>query len=239
MPRPKRCRWVSGRPAATFFKPRGIPMAELETIALELDELEALRLADLEGRYHEKAAAAMGVSRQTFGRIIESARRKVADALLNGRALAIATEGAAVRPRPCRRAGLGLTNRNERYKQMKVAVTAEADGLDARPDPRFGRCAKFVVVDPATMENESVANDAAAADSGAGIGAAQTLVRMGAGAVLTGHCGPKAFAVLNQAGIQVYQVSAETVGKAIEQFKSGSLRPLAGPSAASHSGMRG
>lgn len=64
-------------------------MAELERIELGLDELEAMRLADLEGHYQEEAAAVMGVSRPTFGRIIEAARRKVADALLNGKALAI------------------------------------------------------------------------------------------------------------------------------------------------------
>jgi predicted Fe-Mo cluster-binding NifX family protein/predicted DNA-binding protein (UPF0251 family) len=214
-------------------------MAELETVALERDELEALRLADLEGRYQDAAAAAMGVSRQTFGRIIESARRKVADALLNARALQIATDGAAVRPRPCRRSAAQSARNTERRPTMKLAITAEGGGLDARPDSRFGRCSRFVLVDPATMQFETIVNDAAGSDSGAGIGAAQALVRAGAGAVLTGHCGPKAFAVLSQAGIAVYQVSAPTVAAAVEQFKSGNLRPLTGPDSAGHAGTRG
>jgi predicted DNA-binding protein (UPF0251 family) len=65
-------------------------MTELEEVALGLDELEALRLADLEGLYHAAAASQMGISRQTFGTIIASAHRKVAEALLEGKALRIA-----------------------------------------------------------------------------------------------------------------------------------------------------
>jgi len=76
-------------PKASYFKPRGIPLYQLEEVALGIDELEALRLADLEGHYHEAAAGRMGVSRATFGRILENARRKVAGALLKGRALRI------------------------------------------------------------------------------------------------------------------------------------------------------
>jgi predicted DNA-binding protein (UPF0251 family) len=63
-------------------------MRSLATVVLTLDEVEALRLADLEGRYQEDGAGSMKVSRQTFGRILTAARRKVADALLNGKALA-------------------------------------------------------------------------------------------------------------------------------------------------------
>lgn len=54
-----------------------------------MDELEAIRLADYEGFYHEKAAEHMGISRPTFGRILDGARRKVADAIINGKALQI------------------------------------------------------------------------------------------------------------------------------------------------------
>jgi len=64
-------------------------MVHLEQIGLGLDELEALRLADLEGLYQEEAAAQMNVSRQTFGRIINEARRKVAEAIINGKVLVI------------------------------------------------------------------------------------------------------------------------------------------------------
>jgi len=80
---------VTISPTSTYFKPRGIPLSEIEEVHLTVDELEALRHADLSGRYHEDASTEMNVSRQTFGRIVESARRKVADALVNGKALSI------------------------------------------------------------------------------------------------------------------------------------------------------
>jgi predicted DNA-binding protein (UPF0251 family) len=73
-----------------LFKPCGIPCSDLQENSLTLDELESIRLADLERLYQEDAAARMGVSRQTFGNIIRSAHEKIADALVNARALKIA-----------------------------------------------------------------------------------------------------------------------------------------------------
>jgi predicted DNA-binding protein (UPF0251 family) len=87
MPRPFCQRRIAFVPSVTYFKPAGVPLRELEEVALALDELEALRLADLEGLYQEQGAREMGVSRATFARIVESARRKVADALTSGKAL--------------------------------------------------------------------------------------------------------------------------------------------------------
>jgi len=89
MARPKNPRRVAVGPVATYYKPRGIPMGSLEEVGLNLDEFEAIRLADLEGMYQQPAAEAMGVSRQTFARMLESGRRKVADALVHGKALRI------------------------------------------------------------------------------------------------------------------------------------------------------
>ena len=89
MPRPRNCRRIGKRPKSNYYKPRGIPLSVLELVNLTFDELEAIRLADLEGMYQERAAEKMNVSRQTFGRIIESAHKKIADALVNGKALSI------------------------------------------------------------------------------------------------------------------------------------------------------
>lgn len=89
MARPKCCRRVSGIPTSTYFKPRGIPLTDLEETVLGVDEFEAIRLADFEGLYHEKAASKMDISRQTFGRIIEAARKKISEALVKGKALRI------------------------------------------------------------------------------------------------------------------------------------------------------
>lgn len=89
MARPQNCRRVNFLPDCTFFKPRGIPLSSLDVIVLSLDELEAVRLADMEGLYQEKAAAGMNVSRQTFGRILDSAHKKIGEALVRGKALQI------------------------------------------------------------------------------------------------------------------------------------------------------
>lgn len=89
MARPCKCRRIGCNPRAGYFKPRGIPVRHLQEVILTLDELEAVRLADLEGMYQEQAASRMNVSRQTFGNIIISAHRKIADALLNAKALKI------------------------------------------------------------------------------------------------------------------------------------------------------
>lgn len=89
MPRPPCCRRIRQEPPCAVFKPAGVPARLLEEVVLTLDEFEALRLADLEGLYQEEAAASMNVSRQTFGRIVDSARRKTAQALIKGQALRI------------------------------------------------------------------------------------------------------------------------------------------------------
>ena len=89
MARPRHCRRVGVIPETNYFKPRGIPLSMLEEVVLTVDEFEAIRLADLGGLYQEQAAEKMNVSRQTFGRIIESAHKKVAEALVKGKALKI------------------------------------------------------------------------------------------------------------------------------------------------------
>lgn len=89
MPRPIKCRMIGSEPEVTYFKPRGVPLRDLDEVELPLDGFEAIRLADHEGLSHEEAARRMLVSRQTFGRILSAARAKVAMALVNGLALRI------------------------------------------------------------------------------------------------------------------------------------------------------
>ncbi len=81
---------MAGPPGYDYFKPRGVPLKRLEEVALGIDELEAVRLADLEGLYQDAAAERMRVSRATFGRIVAAARRKIAEALVSGKAIRIA-----------------------------------------------------------------------------------------------------------------------------------------------------
>ena len=104
MARPRNCRRVGFMPGSNYFKPRGIPLSMLEEVVLTVDEFEAVRLADLDGLYQEQAAEKMKVSRQTFGRIIEAAHKKVAEALVRGKALKIEggeVEMAAMRKFKC------------------------------------------------------------------------------------------------------------------------------------------
>ena len=89
MPRPPIERFVAGVPRVTMFKPAGVPARELEELELAVDEFEAIRLVDLEGLNHEQAAEALGVSRQTAGRVLERGRAKVAEALVGGKAILI------------------------------------------------------------------------------------------------------------------------------------------------------
>ena len=89
---------VCHEPGALYFKPRGIPMVELQEVVLGRDETEALRLADLLGLSQEEVGQRMGVSRATVGRILEAAHRKVAEALVVGKALRIAQSAATEEP---------------------------------------------------------------------------------------------------------------------------------------------
>ena len=87
MPRPKCLRRICHVPGITYFKPAGVPLGVLEEVVVPLDEVEAIRLADLYGAYHEEAAERMRISRPTFSRLIGAAHKKIADALLHGKAI--------------------------------------------------------------------------------------------------------------------------------------------------------
>ena len=225
MPRPKKCRRVEGIPRARSFKPQGIPMRDLEEIYLSLDGFEALRLVDVEGADLESAARRMGVSRHTVGRVLAEARRTVARAVVEGLALTVWEGDAAV-------TRVVAEQENPGEESMKIAISSQGPGLESRVDARFGRAAGFVVVDLATMAVEYLDNGASqVAAHGAGIQAADRVARMGVGAVLTGVVGPKAFAALQQAGIQIFEgVQGGTVAEAVERFRAGALTPATAPS---------
>ena len=89
MPRPIKWRCVGFVPQVTYFKPVGIPLRSLEDVCLTVEEAEAIRLRDLEGLEQEECAERMHISRPTFQRVLESARQKIADALVSGKAIRI------------------------------------------------------------------------------------------------------------------------------------------------------
>ncbi len=107
---------------------------------------------------------------------------------------------------------------------MKIAVTTSGNDLNAPMDNRFGRAQRFLVYDLdekkfEVFDNEQNMNAA----QGAGIQSAETVAKLGATALISGHCGPKAFRVLQAAGIKIYNTDAKTVAEALEQYKSGKL----------------
>jgi predicted Fe-Mo cluster-binding NifX family protein len=118
---------------------------------------------------------------------------------------------------------------------MKIAITSSGKTLDSQVDPRFGRAAYFILVDADTnafevYDNEQNLN----APQGAGIHAAETVSRLGAEAVITGQCGPKAFHALQAAGIRVATGAQGTVREAVEQFRKGEIKPTDAPDVAGH-----
>ena len=89
MARPKKIRFIACTPESTYFKPRAIPLSELEEVILRLEEIEALKLKFLEKLEQKEAAKKMKISRTTFWRVFNSAGKKVSDALINGKAIRI------------------------------------------------------------------------------------------------------------------------------------------------------
>ena len=246
MPRPSKCRRVEALPQVDYFKPRGVPMMRLDEVFLTLDQFEALRLADYEDLAHDRAAERMNISRQTFGRVLASARKGVAKALVTGQALRIEGGHYEVRPKKqgadqvtgksCRKRLIIGQNANKESKMGKIAVTSEGPSLADKVDPRFGRAAGFVVIDPETMEHEYVDNgNSQAMAQGAGMQAADNLVGAGVEMVLTGYVGPKAFRALDAAGIKVAQdMENLTVEEAVARYKENRLNIADRPNKQGH-----
>ena len=119
-------------------------------------------------------------------------------------------------------AGLGRDCKEK--MTVKVIVTSQGVNLESQVDPRFGRAKYFIVVDPETGDFAAHDNTQNVnALQGAGIQAAQNVVSLGAGAVITGNVGPKAFAALQAGGVKVYVGAAGSVADAIEKSKAGEL----------------
>jgi len=219
MPRPRHCRHVSALPSVTYFKPCGIPMRDLTELCLSVEELEALRLSDVEGLNATEAAQQMRVSRHTFGRTLASARRVVASVLTQGMALRIEGGTYAVTAAAC------CCHERKEKDMHKIAVSSEGPTLDDYVDPRFGRAGGFVVVDLPSMALEYIDNGASQTMSmGAGIETAERMARAGVEVVISGYVGPKAFEALKAAGIKICQdVEGVTIREAVERFVKGEL----------------
>ncbi len=112
---------------------------------------------------------------------------------------------------------------------MKIAVSSTGKDLDSQIDPRFGRCAYFVIVDSDDMSFEVFDNENMALGGGAGIQSAQFVASKGADVVITGNCGPNAMKTLNAAGVKVIVGQEGKVREVIEEFRKGKLKASSEP----------
>lgn len=224
-------------------------MAELEEVVLGHDEIEGMRLKHLQGLSQEEAAGQMNISQPTFHRLLSSACEKITDAIVNGKALRIEGGNISVpetswpscgKGRKCTGGRRGRSKSSENVQQykgdaMKIAITSMDGTLEGMVDERFGRARKVIVYDVGTdtfevAENSKQMNLA----QGAGIQAAQNVVNLGVRAIISGHLGPKAFQVVQSAGIDAYSAVNVTVADAIKQYREGSLNKLAGADVQGH-----
>jgi len=122
---------------------------------------------------------------------------------------------------------------------MKICITSQGNNLDAQVDPRFGRCAYFIIVDTEDLEFEAIQNPNLDASGGAGIQSGQLVAGKQVKAVITGNVGPNAFQTLQSAGIELITGVSGRVRDAVEKFKKGELKPSQSASVDSKFGMPG
>lgn len=207
MPRPRKCRRVCGLPENRGFVPE---TAGAETaVVLNVDEYETLRLIDREGLSQEECGAYMDIARATVQQIYQSARKKVADALVEGRPLHI--DGGNYRLcdgdekpcccRNCWRKHAQNPQKQQEERKMKIMIPLDEDKKSVCP--AFARAPYFLCGD----ENgaEILENPAASAQGGAGLQAAQFVVDQAAAAVVTMRCGQNAADIFKAAEIKIYE----------------------------------
>ena len=122
---------------------------------------------------------------------------------------------------------------------MKIAVSSNGKNLDSEIDPRFGRCAYFLIVDTDNMSFEAFDNESIALGGGAGIQAAQFVASKDAKAILTGNVGPNAVKTLSAAGIEIFAGQNGTVREAVGRYDGGNLESTRKATVEDHYGMSG
>lgn len=145
MSRPRKCKRIAFIPGVTFFKPAGIPMRFLEEVQLTFEEAEAMRLKDIDGLDQAGCAERMNISRPTVQRLLESARRKIADALLNGKAIRIEGGNYEISDHsPCCRYKYNQQNKllEGELNIMKIALVTDDEKTVCQ---HFGRAKYYMV----------------------------------------------------------------------------------------------
>lgn len=120
---------------------------------------------------------------------------------------------------------------------MKIAISSTGRDLDSQIDPRFGRCAYFVIVETEDMSYGAFDNESISLSGGAGIQAAQFVASEGVKAVITGNAGPNAMNTLSAAGVEVCTGQCGTVREVVERYKKGGMNTTSTPNVGAHFGM--
>lgn len=223
MARPSKCRRICMEPAFDSFAPDGIPSGE-KTV-LTLDEYEAIRLIDLEKNTHEQCAAQMDISRSTVTEIYETARYKIADSIVHGKALLISgghyrlCDGTASGfcRRKCGRTVSPQRIRRKEEMQMRIAVTYQAGTIFQH----FGHTEQFKLYD---VENGKIVNSQVVDTNGQGHGALSGfLVQANVDVLICGGIGGGAQTALREAGIQFFGGVSGQADEAVRAYLASDL----------------
>lgn len=212
-------------PEYVSFSPAGAGTPSNSTVRLALDELEAIRLIDLEGLDQQQAAERMGVARTTVAAVYARARRIVADALVNGKEISIG--GGSVTFAPAAAHGEPWPSK-QKESMMRIAVTYENGNVF----PHFGRTESFKLYD---VEDGKVVSSEVVGANGVSHGAlAGLLAANGVDVLICGGLGGGALAALQQAGVAVYGGARGPVDDVVDAFLAGSLHQTASASCHAH-----
>lgn len=227
MPRPIKQRNVCSMPKSSHFGPLDSNASEI--INMTVDEYETIRLIDLEGLTQEECSKQMNVARTTIQGIYIEARRKLAEALVNGKRLVIGggeykiCGGRGICPRGCRmRCNINI----KESKTMKIAIPADECRANSEVCMSYGRTPFFAVYDTENNEFSFLDNSAAANTGGAGIKASQMLIDNGVAVVITQRLGQNAADVLNIGNVKILQAVAGDINANVEAFLEGKLTEL-------------
>lgn len=233
MARPKKCRRVCCLPREAVFVPQGAHNME-DIVVLTVDEFETIRLIDREGLSQEECSTYMNVARTTVQQIYNTARKKLAKALVEG--LPFCFEGGDYclcsgdaqhcGRRNCwrRRFAPGVAPKNEGGNAMIAAIPLDEEKKNVCVS--FGRAPYFLFHDIDTGAEEIKVNPAAEAQHGAGLQAAQFVVDSGAKALLTVRCGENAAEVFQGAEVAIYKTEGESAAENLAAFREGKLNVM-------------
>lgn len=212
MSRPKQCRVVMATPAVSSFAPVGLAQSAPTPVKMNYDEYEAIRLMDYEELQQSQAAELMNVSRPTFTRIYDAARKKVAKAIVEGCGVVITGDNAGFEEYQNRKIKIRIMN-------QKIAIPTMADGTLSQ---HFGRAPKFTFV--TLKEGEVVETQVLDAPPHEHGSAPRFIAANGGTDVLCGGLGAGAVKILNELGIQVHGgAPVLPVSELVEQYLNGTI----------------